>query len=282
MIWFQSELIPDESLRISVLDRNFEHGLGLFETLRTWNGHPTLLPRHLERMERSARELGLPLDPARLPDPTAVLALIGANRRAGGGPDDVRIRIVCSGGTTSSGDRVPHSSIWMLAGMPVPAGAMRPAVIDETMLVTADDPLARHKTLNYWRKRIAHERASAAGADEVLCVTPDGLVCEGTRTNVFLLRNGRLMTPAAGGPLLPGVMRRVVLDYAPRIGLEVDEVPVPIDVLAAADEAFLTNSVHGMLPVSRLLGKLLPAPGPVTRRLSRGILARLKSGEIPS
>ena len=61
MIWVHGEIVPDDALGISVLDRTFEHGLGLFETFRTWNGHATLLDRHLDRLTRSAHELGLPL-----------------------------------------------------------------------------------------------------------------------------------------------------------------------------------------------------------------------------
>ncbi len=76
MIWVRGQIVADEAVTISVLDRTFEHGLGLFETFRTWNGHPTLLPRHLDRLTCSAGELGLPLDRADLPDPTAVADLL--------------------------------------------------------------------------------------------------------------------------------------------------------------------------------------------------------------
>src|SRR3954467_8865513 len=96
MIWVHGQVVADEALTISALDRTFEHGLGLFETFRTWNGHPTLLGRHLERLRRSARELGLPLDPAQLPDEGAVANLL----RAEGGAGDVMLRITMSGGRT--------------------------------------------------------------------------------------------------------------------------------------------------------------------------------------
>ncbi len=76
LIWVHGEIVPDDALRISVMDRTFEHGLGLFETFRTWNGHATLLDRHLERLLRSARELGLPLESSQLPDSAAVFELI--------------------------------------------------------------------------------------------------------------------------------------------------------------------------------------------------------------
>ncbi|HZW29572.1 MAG TPA: aminotransferase class IV [Isosphaeraceae bacterium] len=279
MIWTERKIIPPEELHIDVLDETFQHGLGLFETLRTWNGSPTLLPRHLERLQRSARDLDLPLRLEQLPGDDEVHKLIAKNQ--GSAPQlegDVRIRITMSGGRGRSGFPLKRSTVWMTVG---PLGTPAPdaaAIINECIQVALDDPLARYKTLNYWRKRIAWARAFEAGAHEVLCVTADGLVCEGTRSNVFLVRDRRLCTPGTDGPLLPGIMRRVVLEHAGRLGLTVFEGWVPIDALATADEAFLTSSVMGMLPVGRLLGRDLPAPGPVTQRLWSSVLPWLESG----
>jgi branched-subunit amino acid aminotransferase/4-amino-4-deoxychorismate lyase len=104
------------------------------------------------------------------------------------------------------------------------------------------------------------------------------LICEATRSNVFLVRDRRLLTPGTDGPLLPGIMRQVVIDHAVRIGLDVLEGPMPREVIAAADEAFLTNSGRGMLPVARLLDVDLPVPGPVTARLWSEVSSWLESG----
>jgi branched-chain amino acid aminotransferase len=276
MIWYRGEVIPDDALRVSVLDRTFEHGLGLFETFRTWNGHPTLLSHHLERLQRSARELGLPIDPGHLPDVLAVVRI----REECGLPSgcEVRLRITLSGGVSAAGHAAQCSTVWM-AAVPLPAPLPTPgARIARSIMVDPDDPLARHKTLNYWRLRMAHARAMGEGADEVLCVTPDGLVCEAARSNVFLVEGSRLTTPSTDGPLLPGIMRRTVLDQARKLGLEVVERPVPTNSLSLADEAFLTNSVRGMLPISRLFDLVLPAPGPVTQRLWGSIRSWLESG----
>src|SRR5947209_19031845 len=99
MIWVGGRVVPDDALTVSVLDRTFEHGLGLFETLRTWNGRAPLLERHLARMDRSARTLGLPIDSVRLPDGDAVAAL----REAEGIVGDVALRVTLSGGLAGSG-----------------------------------------------------------------------------------------------------------------------------------------------------------------------------------
>jgi branched-subunit amino acid aminotransferase/4-amino-4-deoxychorismate lyase len=279
MIWFQGEVIPDAALRVSVLDRTFEHGLGLFETFRTWQGHPTLLARHLHRLQRSARELELPIDAGHLPDLPAVSRLLEACGIRSG--RDVRLRITLSGGVTDAEQAALGSTIWMSMG-PLPPTAPTSGVrIARSILVDPNDDLSRHKTLNYWRLRIAHARAVAEGADEVLFITPDGLICEASRSNIFLVEGSRLITPSLDGPLLPGVMRGLVLDRAGAAGLSVLEPPLTMKSLLTADEAFLTNSVRGMLPISRLFDRFLPAPGPVTQELWGRILQLLEAGGIP-
>ena len=97
MIWVRGRIVPDDALAISVLDRTFEHGLGLFETLRTWSGQPTLLPRHLDRLTRSAAELGLPHDREALPDAKRCGP---CSRQTGGKPTR------CSGSRSAAGSRV--------------------------------------------------------------------------------------------------------------------------------------------------------------------------------
>ncbi len=278
MIWFRGEIWSDDALRLSALDRTFEHGLGLFETLRTWNSHPALLSRHRERMLHSARALGLAIEPAQFPDVRAVTALVLASQDPLG-PEpsiDHRLRITLSGGSSSPAK--PGGELWMTA-RPLPAPLARSgAVITRSIQVAIDDPLARHKTLNYWRKRIAYETALADGSDEVLCMTPSGLVCEGTRSNLFVVAGGRLWTPSALGPLLPGIMRGLVLEQAVRLGIETVEAPLPFTQLATADEAFLTSSVRGVAPIAVLMNHQLAAPGPVTSRIWGSILPWLESG----
>jgi branched-subunit amino acid aminotransferase/4-amino-4-deoxychorismate lyase len=278
VIWFRGEIVSDDGLKLSVLDRTFEHGLGLFETLRTWKSHPTLLSRHRERMLHSARELGLAIDRTQFPDARAVTALVEASQGTPG-PDlylDRRLRITLSGGSSSPAKS--GGQLWMTAGPLPPPLPRSGAAITQSIQVAIDDPLARHKTLNYWRKRIAYEKALADGSDEILCTTPSGLVCEGTRSNLFVVVAGRLWTPSADGPLLPGIMRRLVLEQAVRLGIETVEAPLPLAQLATADEAFLTNSGRGVVPIALLMNHQLAAPGLVTSRLWGAILPWLESG----
>jgi branched-chain amino acid aminotransferase len=276
MIWYRGEIIPEDALRISVLDRAFEHGLGLFETSRTWNGHTTLLERHRQRMQHSARALGLPLEPDQLPDAAAVRDLIEASRESLNPGHVVGLRITLSGGLSTT--PVSQSVLWMAAGPLPPPIRESGVIITQTIQVTEDNPLAKHKTLNYWSKRIAQTQAVENGSDDVLCVTPAGFICETCRANVFLVEGRRLSTPDLEGPLLPGVMRAVVLERARRMGLEIAAGPIRLERIKTADEAFLTSSLRGMLPIARMLDRVLPAPGPATRQLWGEILPWLESG----
>lgn len=277
VLWTEGKIIPESELRISALDRAFEHGLGLFETFRTWRGHPTLLDRHLDRLQRSAQALGLPLSRVVLPGPSDVADLCRAVPHTG----DHRLRLILSGGL----DEHHGAILWMRASAPPTPATRTPAIIHNSIPVWENDPLARHKTLNYWPRRIAHEQAGRDGADEVLTHAGSDaqrLLWEGTRANLFVIRDNMLITPPSDGPILPGVMRAVVLDWAGRLGIATRETPVSQADLGTVSEAFLTNSARGVWPISRLLGRVLPAPGALTTALWNAILPWLESGGNPS
>jgi branched-chain amino acid aminotransferase len=274
MIWVGGRVVPESELSVGVADRTFEHGLGLFETLRTWAGHPTLLARHRERMTRSARELGLPLDPAQLPDAAAVAML----RRAEQVEGDVRLRITLTGGTSDAGGSVA----WMRSGPIPPPPPPDGARLGPSWTVCADDPLARHKGLNYWRRRIAYEAARVQGFDECLSATPDGLLWEGSRTNLFWVVGPTLRTPPRDGPLVPGVMRALVIERAARMGWEVVEVAADEPALRGADEVFLTNAVRGIIPVRTSEIRESAVPGPRTAELWSDVRGWLERGGTPS
>lgn len=275
MIWVDGRVAPDDSLAVSILDRTFEHGLGLFETMRTWNGQAPLLDRHLARLRRSSQALGVPLDPARLPDAAAVSALL-----EGAGIDgDAVLRLTLTGGLSESAGSV----VWMRA-TPLPPPLLAPgrgAVVDYgPWRVERDDPLLRHKTLNYWRRRAAYQQAREHGFDEVLSLSDGPVFWEGSRTNLFLVAEGRVSTPALSGPIVPGVMRAFVCDLVKTgasIVHEVDE--LDLAVFEEAEEVFLTNSVRGVIPVARVGEMSWDAPGPVTSLIERSATRLLKEGE---
>jgi branched-subunit amino acid aminotransferase/4-amino-4-deoxychorismate lyase len=260
MIWSAGRVMADEELAINVLDRTFEHGLGLFETLRTWCGRAPLLARHCERLSDSARALGLPLEPRQLPTEEDVANICEAVSFEG----DALLRIVLTGGRTCTDGSV----LWMrVEPLPPPVSASGVSV-GQPVRVDLCPELARHKTLNYWSRRRARERAESSGHFDALVADSHGYVWETTRANIFGVTSGSLVTPPLDGPVLPGIMRRVVIERAAAVGLAVYEVRLTFEEL---DEGFLTNSVRGVIPIRSLAGRPLEAPGPVTARLRANV-----------
>ena len=274
MIWVEGKVVPDHELKISALDRTFEHGLGLFETLRTYDGRAPLLYRHLERLLKSAETLGLGTSLAVLPGESDIAELIDEE---GIGPN-VMLRIVLTGGVREHGG----GTLFMRA-LPLPPEIRHEGAIVEigSWWVHSNDELSRYKSLNYWSRRNAFERAKSMGFDEVLSTEADSRykrgwsIWEGSRTNLFVVVEDQLITPDLTGPIVPGVMRRLVLQRHGELGAPaVVERPLePMDLLDEATEVFLTNSVRGIIPVSRVIltetskSCQWPAPGLWTQRL---------------
>ena len=281
MIWVDGRIVADDDLKVSVLDRTFEHGLGLFETLRTWNGRAPLLDRHLARLERSAKELGISLSGMSLPDQEAVETLV--EREGLGG--DVALRITLTGGR----DALRGSTLFMRA-RPLPAEIRHGGAIVElgSRRVSLDDPLARHKSLNYLARRRAYDSAVSLGFDESLStfdvLSVEQAALEGSRTNFFVLIGDTLTTPPLSLPIVPGIMRGLVIELCRELGIEVSEkCPIIDDNFGKAKEVFLTNSVRGIIPVKKVI-RAEPlrifewrAPGPVTQSLAILASDRLRS-----
>ena len=279
MLWSRGEIVADEALSSERADRTFEHGLGLFETFRTWNGHPTLLDRHLERLQRSPAPAWLPLDASQLPDARAVAELVAASRDVVATGHDARLRITLSGGlaTTPATDSLALDDGRPPAPFATPTGCKYhggrskssgkihwPATRRST---TGDDESRTPKQLRPDPTRPCASRTMASFARRL-------------DSNIFLIEGNRLFTPNLDGPLLPGIMRQVVLERAAHAGVEIYETALPIQQVQSADEAFLTNSVLGVFPIAQLMDTPLPAPGAATRRLWNDILAWLESGGL--
>ena len=129
--------------------------------------------------------------------------------------------------------------------------------------------LATLKTLNYLVPRLAHEDGARRGFDEVLFTLEDGRVLEGTRSSVFMVADGAVVTPPLSLPILPGVTREVILSCARRAGIPVFERAFTAAEMLRAGEAFVSASVRGVRPVASLAGEALPrVNGDVTRRVA--------------
>ena len=267
-IWCNGEFL-EGPLAVSPADRGLTHGLGVFETLLALDGQPVALDLHLARMRGGAERLGL--DAGKLGDGEIAAAMAGLLERVGLATGRARIRLAMSAG---AGDlrRLEAGSdslLWMtVAACPPPPESLA--------LVTADfprnerSPLSGIKCASYAENLIALDQARRAGADEALFFNTRGELCEAATANVFLVRDGNVLTPPLSSGCLPGTMRARVMAR-----IAVKEQPLTAADLAAAQEVFVTSATRGVVPVVKWDGRVLQA-GPVAAEVAQ--LCKLRWG----
>jgi len=273
LINLNGRLVPEQEGVVSVFDRGFLFGDGVFESMRAYDGRVFRLPQHLNRLERSAALVGLEGGPAGARLATAIGELLSVNRLG-----DARLRLTLTRGEGRPGDYIgtvgpptlviSASPFAGLDGALVDAGV--PVTIASRRAVPADCVDPAIKSISRMASVLARREASESGAFETILVDATDRLTEGTSSNLFLVTGGgRLLTPAAPGGALPGVTRAAVLEVAAAAGLEIREADLPVGLLGAADEVFLTNTSWEVLPVARVDGRPVGhgRPGPVTRNL---------------
>jgi branched-chain amino acid aminotransferase len=307
-VWLDGRILPADGPHLSVFDRGFQLGDGIFETLRVRGDHPTELPEHLARLRRSAAGLGIPL-------PSGLDALIAtgiagllAVEGLDGASGDASVRITVSRGAFRGRGLLPPDEeatatiaiqAWPVA--PPPADLLERGLhlIASTVRRDPANPLATLKTTSRADYVYARVEARRAGADDALFLTVDGRLSEGTSANIFLIRRAgdgddtgeghgdgavELATPSLDCAILPGTTRSWLLDWAGRVGLRTAEVHLTPADLAGASEAFLCSSVAGILPVTRFGDAPIGAgvPGPWTRRARADREAMMGGRESPT
>ena len=269
-VWLNDNLIHLDQARVSVNDRGFLYGDGLFETLRADDGRVLFLPEHLERLAASARAFRLPF-PAAAPWEERLARLLTANGLARG---PARVKILLSRGVAAGVGLPPAARptlvIWAqpyTPPSPAEYAAGWPVVIFPEGRSTF---VGRHKSLNYLFYLAARQYALDRGAREALILDPDGLVSEGAATSLVYLRQGRYYTPASASAL-PGVTLAVLGRGLAARGLVLDTCPTTVAQLQEADGLWLANSLMGLMPVAAVNG--MPMPLSAATAFLREVLA---------
>jgi branched-chain amino acid aminotransferase len=265
-VWVNGELYDPEQARVSVFDHGILVGDGVFETVKTVRGEAFALTRHLERLATSAAGLGLPapdLDAIRrgtldvlATSPTWELGRIRITYTSGPGPLG-----------SDRGDQGATAVVAVAEQKPFPPAG------DVTVVPWPRNErgaLTGLKTTSYGDNAKALAYAHERGGGEAIFGNLAGNLCEGTGSNIFLVRDGRLITPPLSSGCLAGITRALVLEWYG--GVEED---VPLDALYAADEAFLTSTTRDVQPIRAVDGTVLTtAPGPVTKEAMDVFAAR--------
>lgn len=269
MIWLNGRLVAREQAHIDPADRGLLLGDGLFETLRAYRGHVFKLEEHLQRMAEGAAELGIPL-PLDLPSiAQAVRETLDANQLSAA---DAAVRLTLTRGPGQRGLLPPEDPLPTLIVSAAPY--LTPPSVDGFIAITAKrvrrnekSLTARIKTLCYLDNVLAQTEAEAAGADEAIMLNNHDAAACGGRSNLFVVIDGVLRTPALEDGALPGITRRAVLALCNAADIPVIEGAIARLELLAASEMFVTNSLVEVMPVRRFDGGEL-AVGPVTKRLA--------------
>jgi branched-chain amino acid aminotransferase len=296
-VWVDGRVLPADEPHLSVFDRGFQLGDAIFETLRARSGRVTELDEHVTRLRRSADGLGIAL-PADIGDALerGIADLLAAEALAG--PDsDASIRITVSRGPyrgrgllPPGEDVAPTVAIQVWPVVPPPAGHLADGIhlVSSSVRRDPQNPLAMLKTTSRADYVYARLEARRAGADDALFMTIDGLISEATSANIFLVRRAgagviELATPALDCAILPGTTRSWLLGWAERVGLRPVEAWLTPRDLAAAEEAFVSSSVAGILPVTRFDGREIGTgrPGPWTSRAREDREAFIR-GAVPA
>lgn len=267
LVFLNGAFVPEEKAVVSVFDRGFLYGDGVFEAIRVFNGKPFRWREHIERLRAGAEFLKI-----KLPISRKRLQIVANKFIQENGIPDCLLRITLTRGIGVAGYSPTN------ADKPTLAMVLRPApnwdrahppqwkLVSSSFRLVADDPLGRFKTCNKLPQILARAEADEAGADEALLLNTDGFVAEGTSSNVFWIMGRAIYTPPVAAGILPGVTRSVVFELAAKLGIAIREKKILLKDLRRMDGVFLSLTSRGIVEASSLDGKLLKR-SELTRRM---------------
>lgn len=285
-IYIDGEWYDRDTAKVSVFDHGLLYGDGVFEGIRVYNRRVFRLREHLDRLYASARAIALRI-PQSVEEMTAIVnEAVRRNRR-----DDVYIRLVVTRGVGSLGidpSSCPRPSlIVIVTDVSVYPPALYASgirlVTSATRQVGPDVFDPRIKSLNYLKNVLAKIDAHEAGAHEAVMLNAEGFVAECTADNIFLVRDGVLLTPPAQDGGLAGITRATVLELAAEVGIAAHERRLARYDIYTADECFVTGTGAEIMHVRQADGRTIAAgdAGPVTLRLRDAFHALVRTGGDP-
>lgn len=268
-VFLNDKFLPESEAHVSVFDRSFIYGDGLFETLRVYHGRPFRWTQHLGRLLSGTRLLRIQL-PLSLSDlENRALELIKLNER----PEAV-LRIQISRGSGSLGYSPTGTKNPQVVMTVHPAPNLSPSRPRTAKLRTSGWRLhsggifGSCKSANRLLHVLARAEAEAAGADEAIMLNELNHVAEASSANFFWIHGDRLWTPPLDSGPLDGITRRAVLELAPALGIKAGEKHLPVSAYKQVDAAFLTSSIQEITRVTHLDGRPL-AESPFAEQLHR-------------
>jgi D-alanine transaminase len=279
LIYLNGSFLPKADARVSIDDRGFIFGDGVYEVWRLIRGHPFEAEQHQARLERGLRELEITLPEHAGADRLWAIAdrLLAANGLTAG---EATLYVEITRGAAPRTHYFPPAgtkpTLYISAARFSPPEALR--VSGAAAITLPDIRWLRCdlKTIQLLPNVLGKQRAIAAGAIDAIFVR-DGIVTEGTHTSVMAVVDGVLRTHPTDHHVLPGVTRAVVLELAGEMGIPARETALTLPELYAASEVFLAGTTNDVLPITTVDGQPIGAgqPGPIAERLFQGLRARM-------
>ncbi len=283
LVYVNGRFVPEGEACVSVFDRGFLYGDGVFETMRSYGGRIFRLNDHIERLRQSADiiEVRLPYGPEKFAE--ICNRLLERN-----GVADAILRISVTRGRSVSGIGTaqagePTVVAFIRPPRPLPAEAYTEGVSAKVVSVrrnlsTALD--AHMKSMNFLNYILAEAEAERAGAYQAIMLNHAGYVAEASTANIFFVNNNRLVTPSLDCDILPGITRAVVLEIAAGAGIHCEEKKINPSEISGFGECFLTSSGVELVPVTVIDEAPVGTgrPGPVHARLHRAYRALARKG----
>ena len=273
LINVNGELKPRAEAVVSVFDSGFMLGDGVWEGLRVQNGKAAFLDRHLDRLFEGAKAIAMDVGPSREELTKRLYDTIDANNQS----DGVHVRLMVTRGVRSTPYQDPRVIISGATVVIIPEyKEPDPAIYQRglklfTVHVRRGDPAVQDQKINSHSKLnciLASIQATQAGADEALMLDPHGFVATCNSTHFFIVRKGEVWT-SSGRYCLGGITRGVALEVARDAGIPAIEKDFSLTDVYGADEAFVTGTFAGIVPVREIDGRKLECRGPMVERLQK-------------
>jgi len=273
LIDVNGELKPREEAVVSVFDSGFMLGDGVWEGLRIQNGKLAFLDRHLDRLFEGAKAIAMDIGLSRDELTKRLYDTLAANEMS----DGVHVRLLVTRGVRATPYQDPRVVVGGATVVIIPEyKEPDPAIYERglklfTVHVRRGDPAVQDQKINSHSKLncvLASIQATQAGADEALMLDPHGFVATCNSTHFFIVRKGELWT-SSGKYCLGGITRGLVLEIARDAGIPALEKDFSLTDVYGADEAFVTGTFAGIVPVREVDGRTLTCPGPVVERLRK-------------
>jgi len=287
LIYINGEFYPESEAKISVFDHGLLYGDGVFEGIRAYDGRIFKLDEHINRLYESAKTVGIEIPLSKEEFKKAIIEVLRRNNLR-----NAYIRPIVTRGVGRLGLDPRHCQ--------KPTIIIIPQKLEEYPLTKATGKTIRAivssirrtppfclppmvKSLNYQNNILAKLEAINAGVDEAIMLDWMGYVCEGTGDNVFIVKNGVLITPPIYASILPGITRQTVIEIAKRLKIEVVERNITIHELYNADEVFLTATGIEIVPVIEIDGRKIGKgePGPIFMKIKEEFDKEVRSTGTP-